>query len=817
MSSEYEVDPFRIIAQQVAVFPTDPGDKRPVARNPKQHPVPRGLEKPVARISWSKEATTDPAQVERWVKEYPGCRWGTPTGDLNGFIAVDVDSAQADDWWNEKWFPEGSDVGTPSGGRHIRYEVDPGMDIQTNKSKVTDGIDIRGEGGYIVAYTDDYSNFPQLPESVAELLPRRTRHDAEEDDAQEARDSEYVAPEYASEVTEQEKRVLKGITDTLDALPRPWRKGAGYHDVQFRAACHLHRIANSPHYATDEATALAIFNEHAPVNAKYKPDAMLRQQRWDSARLHTEGQVAEHPGDTPIRLDVTDELLTKYADSEVDNLFWESKNIGQVKKLIRALRHKGATEQEAYSISYECAAMKRIRKANTGSSSTWGFVVKEYESPAEDEAADEEWGEVKPKKKTEPVVPVVLLTEEERAIIRRYPNFIDNYIETARIFYAKPNLPLHYVNAWIALSIGIGDKGSIYEQKGRTPLSLWALNLAPSAAGKTDATDHMEATVNAMRAGGFGSVAMGDDSSAEQLLDVVMERPGKASGIFMDECREFLDGAKRPGSYESKVLGAYLKLYDGKAKRQLRRGMDMDKVGEEAEISFTLWMQGAWGPVVETMDSRHIENGFVGRFIVAVGGEAQVTRDSLTPQIASEYQVENSGRHPMMDSFAVPVRQMVAHLDGERQRMGFASREVVDRYVDMREKLEAFASKHPLSEYLRGVLLRVGQNMLKGAALIALSEGRTLIEMEDLLIAIKSGEWWVKGSLELAEAVSASAYRRLVDGLVALVESRRRSTASILKSPLFQNMKKFEVDEVIDRAEKEGRIRLVQNVWEVAE
>lgn len=813
----YNVDPFKLIEQGIAIFPTDPNDKRPVARDVRQHPVNPNWDYSVPRLSWSKVATTDPAQIEKWIAEYKGCRWGTPTGDINGFIVIDIDSDEADEWWSEHWFPEGSDTDTPSGGRHIRYEVEPGLDIQTNKSKVAKDIDVRGEGGYVVAYTDDYRNFPDLPEEIAELLPRRTHHDADEDDAKEAAESEYTAPEHAAEVTEAEKRVLKGITDTLDALPRPWKKGAGYHDVQFRAACHLHRIINSPHYATDEAAAHALFLEHAPIRSKNH--AYLREERWESARHHTEGQVAEHPGETPIRLEVDDALLTRFGDAEVDRLYWESKKIGDVKKLIHALRMKGATEQEAYSISYECAAMKRIRKSSSGSSSTWGFVKAEYDQPipSTDEAADEDWGAPAPLKKKESKVPVTILTDEERAIVRNYPNFIDNYIETARRFYAKPNYPLHYVNAWIALSVGIGDKASIYEQKGRTPLSLWGLLLAPSAAGKTDATQHMESTVNAIRPGGYGSVAMGDDASAEQLLDIVMDRPGKSSGIFMDECREFLDGAKRPGSYESKVLGAYLKLYDGRAKRQLRRGMDNEKVGEEADISFTLWMQGAWGPVVETMDSRHIENGFVGRFLVAVGGDAEVTRESLTPQFASEYQVENNGRHPMMDSFAVPVRQMVAHLDGEHQRIRMASPAVMERYVDMRESLEAYASKHPLSEYLRGVLLRVGQNMLKGAGLIALSEGRNLIEMEDLLIAMKSGEWWVKGSVDLAEAVSASAYRRLVDGLVALVESRRRTTAGILKSPLFQNMKKFEVDEIIDRAEKEGKIHLAGNVWEVVE
>lgn len=821
---EYNVDPFAIINSGYAVFPTDPGDKRPVAASPASHPADPS--KKVARMAWSQEATTDPEVVQKWIAEYPGCRWGVPTGDLNGFIAVDIDSQEADDWWEEKWLPEGADVATPRGGRHIRYSVEPGLDIQTNKGKVFAGIDIRAEGGYVVAYSDDFSSIPEAPEAVLEMLPRRTRY-ADVDGSSEAA-SEYavsgnVAADKPSEASLAEQRVLKGITDSLDALPRPWKEGAGYHDAQFRAACHLWRIVNNTRdYATTEEQARALFVKHAPLREDDKYDYINRDDRWKSAKHHTTGQVADPPGDIPVRLEVDDELLSKYADSEIDKLFWESTKIGQVKRLIHELRVKGATEQEAYSISYDCAAMKKIRKSNSGSSSTWGFVRSEYDSPAPlaEEAIDDSWDS--PVAASGPIVhgreglPLTLLWEDERSVVRNYPNYIDNYIDAAKKFYAKPNLPLHYVNAWISLSVGIGDKASIMLESGRVPLSMWGLNLAPSAAGKSDANNHMHNSVDAMRPGGFAGVDVGDDASAQSLIEVIMERPGKSIGVFMDECREFLVASKKPGTYQDLLMGTMLRLYDGEAKRALRKGMDESQVGEKTETSFTLWMQGAWNRVIEILDESDIESGFVGRFLVAIGGGAEVTRESLTLRIASEYQVENGGRHPLIDSFAVPVRQMVGRL-GNSPRIEFASDEVLTRFVDMRERMEAYASKHRLSESLRGVLLRVGLNVAKGAGLLALSEGRTRIEMEDLLLAMKSGEYWVKGSVELAEAISASKYRRLVDEVVAMVESRGRvRTSTIYRAPKLMNMKRFEVDEVTERAEKEGRIALRNGYWELA-
>ncbi|AXC36292.1 DNA primase/polymerase [Microbacterium phage Musetta] len=842
---EYNVDPFKLIEQGISTFPTDPGDKRPVARDPRKHPVPPrkcdcdgescAHHPSVARISWSKDMTTDPAQIERWVREYPGCRWAAPTGDVNGFFAVDIDSQEADDWWEEKWFPEGSEVPSPSGGRHVRYSMELGENIQTNKSKVYPGIDIRGEGGYIVAYTDDFSDIPAATEEILEIIPRRKTYDDRKEKAAEqaneyavqAEDAEVDAQEPSdkpSEVSLAEQRVLKGISDALDALPRPWKPGAGYHDVQFRSACHLWRIVNNTRdYATTEDEAYALFVKHAPLRDKH--DHVLRDERWRSAKHHATGQVADPPGDTPVRLEVTDELVSKFADSEIDKLFWESRKIGEVKKLIRELRVKGATEQEAYSISYDSAAMKRMRKAGMGSS-TWGFVKAEYEEPVpvKAEGLDEEWGDDEPvvKKKAglsfgRAALPLVLLEDDERDIVRKYPNYIDNYIDAAKKFYAKPNLPLHYVNAWISLSVGIGDKASILLESGRVPLSLWGFNLAPSAAGKSDANAHMHNSVDAMRAGGFAGVDVGDDASAQSLIEVIMERPGKSIGVFMDECREFLTASKKMGSYQELLMGTCLRLYDGEAKRALRKGMEEEKVGEKTETSFTLWMQGAWKRVIEILDESDIESGFVGRFLVAIGGDAEVTRESLTLKIASEYQVENGGRHPLIDSYAVPVRQAVARLE-PKSRIEFANQEVLERYVDMREKMEAYASQHRLSESIRGVLLRVGMNVAKGAALLALSEGRTRIEMEDMLLAMKSGEYWVKGSVELAEAISASRYRRLVDDILLLVQSRPRTTAAILRAPKFQNMKKFEVDEIIERAEKEGRIRRSSTgVWEAME
>jgi hypothetical protein len=101
-----------------------------------------------------KDATTDKAQIETWFKSQPDSNIGLCTGAVNGNITIDIDPK--DDGFNtlvalEKELgelPETVEQISGSGGRHLMYEH-PGFTIK-NKVKIAKGIDIRGDGGYIV-------------------------------------------------------------------------------------------------------------------------------------------------------------------------------------------------------------------------------------------------------------------------------------------------------------------------------------------------------------------------------------------------------------------------------------------------------------------------------------------------------------------------------------------------------------------------------------------------------------------------------------------------------------------------------------------
>lgn len=89
-----------------------------------------------------------PDEVQRHIKW--GGNIGVKTG--NGLVVIDVDNhdggSNGFDALDKLGLPETRSVHTPSGGLHLYYSCD--TPIKNSTSKLAPGIDVRGEGGYVV-------------------------------------------------------------------------------------------------------------------------------------------------------------------------------------------------------------------------------------------------------------------------------------------------------------------------------------------------------------------------------------------------------------------------------------------------------------------------------------------------------------------------------------------------------------------------------------------------------------------------------------------------------------------------------------------
>jgi hypothetical protein len=106
-----------------------------------------------------KAATLDPRQIQSWWREFPRALIGVPTGAASGFFVVDLDGVEHggpcglvawDKLTANHAAPPTRMHETPNGGAHLLFRYDPARPVTNGRGALPDGIDIRGEGGYVI-------------------------------------------------------------------------------------------------------------------------------------------------------------------------------------------------------------------------------------------------------------------------------------------------------------------------------------------------------------------------------------------------------------------------------------------------------------------------------------------------------------------------------------------------------------------------------------------------------------------------------------------------------------------------------------------
>lgn len=103
---------------------------------------------------WRRVATSSREQLEAWASEFPGCNWGMATGRGSGLFVLDVDDkpgmASLDAFRGTGWeLPRTLNVLTGQ-GHHYYFLYPGGREIRNSTKKLAPGLDVRGEGGYVV-------------------------------------------------------------------------------------------------------------------------------------------------------------------------------------------------------------------------------------------------------------------------------------------------------------------------------------------------------------------------------------------------------------------------------------------------------------------------------------------------------------------------------------------------------------------------------------------------------------------------------------------------------------------------------------------
>lgn len=250
-----------------------------------------------------KEATTSINMIERWWDRWPDANVGVATGKALGAWVLDVDGEEGSRSLTALeqelgGLPDTLESATGGGGRHLFWAWNDARPVG-NRTNVRPGIDVRGEGGYVVAPPSIHPSGrvydwllatapvrPPLPRWVDLVSPRALAPwERPATAAPEPRPARAVAAMVgATATTDRARRYLAEIPPAI--------QGQGGHNALLWAA-----RAMVVGFDLDDATALALL--WAEFNPRCQPpwDADDEAQRKDFERKVLEARRT--PGEKP--------------------------------------------------------------------------------------------------------------------------------------------------------------------------------------------------------------------------------------------------------------------------------------------------------------------------------------------------------------------------------------------------------------------------------------------------------------------------------------------------------------------------------------
>jgi Bifunctional DNA primase/polymerase, N-terminal/AAA domain/Primase C terminal 1 (PriCT-1) len=123
-----------------------------------------------------KDASRDSATIREWWRRWPDANIGIATGPESGILVLDVDGKQGEESLIQLkrsgcQLPDTFTVKTGGGGQHAYYRWPGGVDVRNSQSKIALGLDIRGQGGYVVAPPSLHASGARYEINESAILP----------------------------------------------------------------------------------------------------------------------------------------------------------------------------------------------------------------------------------------------------------------------------------------------------------------------------------------------------------------------------------------------------------------------------------------------------------------------------------------------------------------------------------------------------------------------------------------------------------------------------------------------------------------------
>jgi hypothetical protein len=123
-----------------------------------------------------KDASRDAETIREWWTRWPDANVGILTGAESGILVLDVDGKQGEESLIELerrgyYLPDSYTVRTGGGGQHLYFAWPEGADVRNSQSKIAPGLDVRGQGGYVVAPPSLHASGARYEINESAILP----------------------------------------------------------------------------------------------------------------------------------------------------------------------------------------------------------------------------------------------------------------------------------------------------------------------------------------------------------------------------------------------------------------------------------------------------------------------------------------------------------------------------------------------------------------------------------------------------------------------------------------------------------------------
>lgn len=391
--------------------------------------------------------------------------------------------------------------------------------------------------------------------------------------------------------------------------------------------------------------------------------------------------------------------------------------------------------------------------------------------------------------------PGTFLSADELARVQNHETFIDRYLAATATkgFY---NYAYAMPAAWTAMSMAFG--GCAFIPKGvNIGMNLWFIILGESGTGKTAEDEFLTELLDAMFKDGEGFYNLGADSSPEGLHEALLERDGKASIIHHDEASDFFESIKTKDwmrTLKDKFAKWYVGRVDPSQKVRLK-----ELRGKSARTSFNVHMIATPDRLTGFIDTGMFASGFLARFNW-LWAEPPVDSDLRYKATFSDADDEHMV-NPAVYELALDLLHARASL-GEGLTRISASDEATARLEQAFRDFDVAAKKHEKYEVLEPAITRLGRETIwKCAALLALYEGRTEIQVLDALTAVYYAREWFATLMRVVDTTSEGEFSKDVAEIEAWIRTKPGGVSEAQLLHRFRSLIKFSPRELTDRIE----------------